>query len=96
MNRKLIGTGLALALALGTAALVRSEEAAKMEKEKPLKMVACPPECGFSCTSRSEKELIDALKTHAKTYHNMEMTDEQAKGMIKTVEMPMADKDRKG
>ena len=95
MNRKMFGAVLALALALGAAAYVRSEDAAKTEKGQELKMVACPPECGFCCTSRNEKELIDALKNHAMTYHNMALTDEQAKSMIKTVETPATAKEKK-
>jgi len=94
MNRRLLGAGLALAFALVISPLARAEAAAKTESGE-LKMVACPPECGFSCTSHSEKELIEALKAHAKTYHNMDLTDEQAKGMIKAADAQAKPKDGK-
>ncbi len=97
MNRRLFGMALALALTLGAAAVVRAGEPAKTESQnQPLKMVACPPDCGFSCTSRSEKELIEALKNHAKTYHNMEMTDDQARSMIKLAPAPAEPKEKQG
>jgi len=91
MNRKLIGASLALALALVGSVVVRADEPAKAESQnQPLKMVACPPDCGFSCTSRSEKELIEALKSHAKNFHNVELTDEQARAAIKPAPAPAA------
>jgi len=91
MNRKLIGASAALALALIGSLVVRAGEPAKTEsQDQPLKMVACPPDCGFSCTSRSEKELIEVLKNHAKLYHNIELTDEQAKAAIKLAPAPAA------
>ena len=96
MNRKYLGATLALALAFALGSLIRAEDAAKTEQGE-LKMVACPPECGFSCTSRNENELVEALKAHAKAYHNMNLTDEQAKSMIKPVDTPAKAKDeRKG
>ena len=95
MNRKLLGAALALALALGLSSVVRSADEGKMEKGD-LKMVACDPACGFSCTSRSEKELIEIVKAHAKAYHNMELTDAQVKAMIKPVAEPAAKDDKKG
>ncbi len=89
MNRRLFGAALALALTLGAAAALRADESAKTENANaPLKMVACPPDCGFSCTSRSEKELVEALKAHVKTYHNMDITDEQAKAAVKPAPAP--------
>jgi predicted small metal-binding protein len=93
MNRRLSAAALALVLAFGTVAFVRAEGAAKSEKDQPLKMAACPPECGFACTSRDEKELVEVLKTHAKTHHDMDLTDEQARGMIKPVAKPAAAKE---
>ncbi len=91
MKRRLIGASLVLVFALLGSLAARAEEAAKMESQaQPLKMVACPPDCGFSCTSRNEKELVEALKNHVKTYHNMEITDEQAKAAIKPAPAPAA------
>jgi len=94
MNRKSFGATLALALIFALCSYVRAEDAAKTEQGE-LKMVACPPECGFSCTSRNENELVEALKAHAKAYHNMTLTDDQAKRMIKPVDTPAKAKDEK-
>ena len=96
MNRSILTTGLALALTLATGSLLRAADAVKTEPGD-LKMVACPPDCGFSCTSRNEQELIDAIKAHAKTYHNMVITDEQAKSMIKAADaQPKAKQEKSG
>ncbi len=64
-------------------------EMTKAEKEMgPLKTLSCDPSCGFMIRSHSEKEIISMAKTHAKKVHNMSMTTEQAKGMIKTADEP--------
>lgn len=55
--------------------------------EKPekgaLKMLECPPECGFMVRSHDEKELYDMAKQHAKNIHKMKMSDKELKEMIK-------------
>ena len=48
-----------------------------------LKKIECDPKCGFMVQSHDEKELIEIAKEHAKKFHNMIATDEQAKGMMK-------------
>ncbi len=96
MKRKLFGAALALVLALGLSSVVRSADEGQREKGE-LKTVACDPACGFSCTSRSEQEIIAMVKAHAKAYHNMDLTDEQVKSMIKPAATPaMAKDDKKG
>ncbi len=101
MKRKLFGAALALVLALGLSAVVRSADEGKMEKGKmekgDLMTVACDPACGFSVSSRDEKELIRIVKVHAKTHHDKELTNEEVKAMIKPASTPAmaGDKDAK-
>ena len=90
----------AIVLAFSLPALALSQEAVKketkvMEKKmemkehmkEGLKSVSCDPSCGFSVRSHDEKELTAMVKEHAKTHHNMDMTDEQVRGMMKDVKM---------
>jgi predicted small metal-binding protein len=64
-------------------------EMAKSEKEMgPLKTASCDDKCGFMVRSRSEKELVSIVKSHAKKVHKMDMTDKQIKEMIKTEPEP--------
>ena len=66
-------------------------EMTKTEKDMgSLKSATCDPACGFMVRSRSEKEIVSIIKSHAKKMHNMTMTDKQVKDMIKTEESPAA------
>ena len=65
-------------------------EAKKMEKKEmkeagTLKEVACDPACGFRVQSKDEKEIVSTVKMHAKTHHQMELTDAKVKEMMKDV-----------
>jgi predicted small metal-binding protein len=79
----------ALAFSLPSVALTQEVKKGvqKMEmkehKKEGLKSVTCDPACGFSVRSHDEKELTAIVKEHAKAHHNMEMTDEQVRGMMK-------------
>lgn len=52
-------------------------------KMEGLKMASCDPACGFRVVSHDEAEIVDIVKTHAKSKHNHAMTDEEVKKMIK-------------
>lgn len=56
-----------------------------MDKQD-LKRIECDPKCGFTVQSHNEEEVIDIAKKHAKMMHNMNATDDQMKGMMKTVQ----------
>ncbi|MBI4687469.1 MAG: DUF1059 domain-containing protein [Nitrospirae bacterium] len=45
--------------------------------------IECPPECGFTVKSHDEEEVIDMAKKHAKDKHNMDITTEKLKSMMK-------------
>jgi predicted small metal-binding protein len=48
-----------------------------------LKKVECDPKCGFAVQSHDEKEVIDIAMKHAKKAHNMDVTEKDARGMMK-------------
>jgi predicted small metal-binding protein len=51
--------------------------AAKMKK------IECPSPCNFSVKSHDEKELVEIAMQHAKKFHNMSITEQDVKKMIK-------------
>ena len=53
--------------------------------EKKLMQATCTPECGFMIRSHDEKEIIEAVKRHAKNTHNMKATDDEVRKQIKPV-----------
>jgi len=65
------------------------KKAGKMEMTKeeasmgPLKTVSCDDKCGFMVRSRSEKEILSVVRSHAKKVHKMDATDQQIKAMMK-------------
>ena len=69
---------------------MKKEEMKKMEGKKEgmvLKYAECDPACGFMVRSHDEAEIMSVIKEHAKKAHNMDMTDAQIKGMMKTEKM---------
>jgi predicted small metal-binding protein len=78
-------------VAAGIAQTQTEREPAKepMVKEPMvLKSVSCPPECGFTCRSHDEKEIIQIVKSHALSAHGKVLTDDQIKGMMQVEKMP--------
>jgi predicted small metal-binding protein len=47
-----------------------------------LKKLECDPKCGFSVQSHNEAEVIRIALEHAKTFHNMTMTEKEAREML--------------
>jgi predicted small metal-binding protein len=48
-----------------------------------LKKFECDPVCGFKVQSHDEKELIEIGIQHAKKFHKMTLSEEEAKAMLK-------------
>ncbi len=48
-----------------------------------MKKVECDSPCNFSVKSHDEKEIIEIVKQHGKTMHNMTIPDTDIKKMIK-------------
>ena len=48
-----------------------------------LKKLECDPKCGFLIRSHDEKEVIRIALEHARTIHNMTLTEKEAKEMVR-------------
>jgi len=48
-----------------------------------LKIIECDPKCGFLVRSHDEKEIVEIVTQHAKKAHNMNITEKEAKDMMK-------------
>lgn len=55
--------------------------------EKELKSISCDPDCGFLIRSHDEMEVVEIAKKHAKEKHNMDVSDEDLKGKMKSEKM---------
>lgn len=86
-----------LAFAFSSVAVAQEMKKAEGKKEeKVLKSAECDPACGFMVRSHDEAEVMSVIKEHANKVHNMDMTDAQVKGMMKTEKMkPMMKKEEK-
>ena len=63
----------------------KEEKKAMVKEAGPVKQVACDPACGFVVQSRDEKEICSMVKQHAKTHHNMKLSDKDVKSKITDV-----------
>ncbi len=48
-----------------------------------LKKIECPAPCNFSVKSHDEKEIVELTRQHAKKQHNMTITEQDARKMIR-------------
>ena len=48
-----------------------------------MKKIECPAPCNFSVKSHDEKEIVEMTMQHAKKIHNMSITEQDVKKMIK-------------
>lgn len=76
-------------LAISVSATAQEKKEMKAEKKEmkaydPVKVISCGPECGFTIKSRDEKEITDIINQHGKRVHNLTMSEENIKGMMKT------------
>ena len=88
MKKQMFAALFALACGLSLTTLAVATDAAKSEESKaPMYGAKCPEPCSFSVKSHDKAEVVAILKEHAKTHHDgMVLTDEQAEGMVKTIE----------
>jgi predicted small metal-binding protein len=56
-----------------------------IEMEKPLWIMSCGTECGFSVTDRDEKELIALAKEHIKHSHHRKMSSGEIMNLVDEV-----------
>ena len=48
-----------------------------------MKKIECPAQCNFSVKSHDEKELVAIAIQHAKKSHNMTISEQEVKKMVK-------------
>lgn len=48
-----------------------------------MKKIECPSPCNFSVKSHDEKELVEIAVQHAKKSHNMSISEQDVKKLIK-------------
>ena len=63
-------------------------EDAKKPADKPATVytVQCDSPCSFMVSGHDKNEVVAAVILHAKTHHNMNLTEKDAEGMVKTTE----------
>lgn len=93
MKKGIIATLAALSFAFLASTLIGADEAKPMAK-KPDAPAAetkatvysakCSSPCHFSLSSDSKEEVSAIIKQHAKAHHNMDVSDKDIEGMIKT------------
>lgn len=81
MKKTLFTSALVIASLFLTAASSPSADSSAT-RSVVLKSVSCAPECGFMCRSHDEQELIQIVKTHAKSAHGKTLTDDQVREMM--------------
>ncbi len=92
MKSKLLGALLMAAFATSAPIAIHADHHGDQEKRKDLKVIECPPECGFKIRSHDHEEMVEIVQKHAKEHHDMELTDEQVKAVMKAVHETKKDK----
>lgn len=54
-----------------------------MEHAKEMKKIECPAPCSFTVKSHDENEIVELAMKHAQNKHNMKISENELKGMIK-------------
>lgn len=88
MMKRICAAMLVAAFAYSFSSVGFAQEAVKKEaktaEKHVLKSASCDPSCGFMVRSHDEKELTEIMMNHAKKSHNMNLTEKDVKGMMKT------------
>lgn len=80
-----VATAMTLSVALAGIANAADKPEAKSDNAKQETYVcSCPSPCDFTVKSHDKAEVAAVVKTHAKTHHNMDMSDKDVEAMIKT------------
>ena len=80
-----VATAITLGVALATGALAEEKKAegkSDSTKDKTY-VVACDSPCDFTVKSHDKAEVVAVVKTHAKSHHNMDMSDKDVEAMVK-------------
>jgi predicted small metal-binding protein len=79
-------TGLRAAVAAFAIVSALSTFVAAEDANKPAKVysVQCDAPCSFKVSGHDKSEVITVVIEHAKTHHNMNLTEKDVEGMVKT------------
>ena len=98
MKRNVLGLCLsALVLAAATSLAFAADKEKKQDgksataSKEPTYAAACPDPCSFSVASHDKAEVVAVLQQHAKSHHNMALSDKDADAMVK-MKAPKEDK----
>jgi predicted small metal-binding protein len=88
MKKSLLATIAAFTIASAATTFVLAADDAKKDTEKPgpVYSVQCDSPCSFMVSGHDKKEVVAVVIEHAKTHHNMVMTEKDVEGMVKTTE----------
>jgi predicted small metal-binding protein len=88
MKKSLFATIAAFAIASAATTFALAEDGAKKDADKPAPTytVQCDSPCSFSVSGHDKKEVVAIVIEHAKTHHNMNLTEKDVEGMVKTTE----------
>jgi predicted small metal-binding protein len=87
MKKRLFAPIAAFALAAAAATFLLADETKKdADKPAPVYTVQCESPCSFMVSGHDRKEVVAVVIEHAKTHHNMNLTEKDVEGMVKTTE----------
>ena len=96
--KKLLALAVASVFAVSLPSLVAADNSTKKDEAKvqkaagpseskdmkgPLYTVSCGDPCDFAVSGHDKKEVIEIVVTHAKSHHNMTLSEKDAEGMVK-------------
>jgi predicted small metal-binding protein len=88
MKKSLLATIAAFAIASAASTFVLAADDAKKDTDKPAAVytVQCDSPCSFMVSGHDKKEVVAVVIEHAKTHHNMVMSEKDVEAMVKTTE----------
>ena len=88
--KKGIFAAVAAFAAVSALSILAAADDAKKEGDKsaPVYSVHCDSPCSFTVSGHDRKEVVAVVIEHAKTHHNMTLTEKDVEPLVKTM-MPM-------
>jgi predicted small metal-binding protein len=85
MKKGIFAAVAAFAVLSGLSVLAVADDAKKEgDKSAPVYSVQCDSPCSFTVSGHDKKEVVAVVIEHAKTHHNMTLTEKDVEGMVKT------------
>ena len=87
MKKSIFAALAAFAIISAASVFVLADETKKTgDQPAPVYSVQCDSPCSFMVSGHDKKEVIAVVIEHAKTHHNMNLTEKDVEGMVKTTE----------